>query len=298
GGLSDGSIAAGSLGGDPDRSSARGLRRRRARSLWQRPRRAAVWRVGARRRLASDSPAVTLRARLVLLIGVVVGATVALVTWTVSQSARRAFESFDRQRSAALLAQFRREFTRQGDDVARRVDRIVAGDSFQRTALEIGRRSGDFAPFVNEAAALASGQGLDFLDLVADDGTLISSAEWPARFGYRHPWIANKGQVPAAAFLQAIELPQQTALGLVVVRRVAVGARRLFMAGGRRIDEEFLKSLALPSGMRALLYRNVEPEVSGQQLIDASGSAPQAAQLEPLIARVRQDGQESIETID
>jgi nitrogen fixation/metabolism regulation signal transduction histidine kinase len=50
--------------------------------------------------------------------------------------------------------------------------------------------------------------------------------------------------------------------------------------------------------MRALLYRNVEPELSRQQLIDASGQVAQAAQLEPLIARVRQSGREAAETIE
>ena len=35
-----------------------------------------------------------------------------------------------------------------------------------------------------------------------------------------------------------------------------------------------------------------------KRLLDASGRAPQAAQLEPLIARVRQTGQESAETIE
>jgi nitrogen fixation/metabolism regulation signal transduction histidine kinase len=50
--------------------------------------------------------------------------------------------------------------------------------------------------------------------------------------------------------------------------------------------------------MRALLYRNVEPEVSRQQLIDSSGQVAQAAQLEPLIARVRQSGRDAAETID
>src|SRR6185436_4556868 len=51
--------------------------------------------------------------------------------------------------------------------------------------------------------------------------------------------------------------------------------------------------LSLPAGMRALLYRNLDSAVAGQSLIDVSGPVPQAAPLEPLIARVRQTGQES-----
>ena len=225
----------------------------------------------------------TFRARLLVLIGGIVAATVALVTWTISVNARQSFESFDRQRTAALLAQFRSEFARQGEDVSRRLDRIAASDSFQRIALELGRRPGEYAPFVNEATALAAGQGLDFLDLAAADGTLISSAEWPARFGYRHPWIASS-PLDRPAFLEAMELPQGNALGLVAVRRVAASSQPVYLAGGRRLDDQFLTSLSMPAGMRALLYR--------------TGTPPPAGQLEPLLARVSQSGRESIETID
>jgi two-component system nitrogen regulation sensor histidine kinase NtrY len=241
---------------------------------------------------------VRLRTRLFLLVGGVVAIVVALVTWTVSVSARRSFETLDRQRTDALVMQFRREFVSQREEVARRLDRLVSTDIVQRTALDVARRGNDYAPFVNDAASLAAIQGLDFLDLVADEGTIISSAQWPARFGYRHAWATAERSKTGEAFLQAVDLPRETALGLVAVRTVPSGARTMYVAGGRRLDQEFLKSLPLPPGMRALLYRNVEPEVSRQQLLDASGRAPQAAQLEPLIARVRQTGQESAETIE
>jgi len=93
---------------------------------------------------------VTLRARLFAVVGLVVAVSVTLVTITISAAARRSFEALDRQRTSALLAQFRREFALQGDDVARRIDRLAASDALQRTALDIGRR-GDYAPFAGEA---------------------------------------------------------------------------------------------------------------------------------------------------
>jgi signal transduction histidine kinase len=239
---------------------------------------------------------VTLRTRLFALVGGVVAVAVTLATLTISAGARRSFEAVDRQRTGALIAQFRREFAQQGDDVARRIDRLASSDAVQRTALDISRRAADYAPFVGEAASMAAAQGLDFVDLVAEDGTIISSAEWPARFGYRHRW-ATAQRRGTGAFLQAVELPRETALGLVAVRQVPSGSRTLYIAGGRRLDQQFLRALSLPDGVRAFLYRNVEPEVSRQQLIDASGQAPPAAQLDPLIARVRQTGQERAETI-
>src|SRR5262249_35417858 len=101
-----------------------------------------------------------------------------------------------------------------------------------------------------------------------------------------------------ASFLQPVELPRQTALGLMAARRVTAGGHTLHVLGGRRLDQQFLKSLALPTGMRALLYRNLEPEASGQPLLDAGGNVVQTSQLRPLIMRVRQSGQESLENVD
>jgi len=239
---------------------------------------------------------VTLRARLFAAVGAVAAVSVLLATVTISAAARRSFEAVDRQRTSALVAQFRRDFAQQGEDVARRLDRLVASDALQRTAIDIGRR-GDLAPFAAEAASMAAAQGLDIVDLVAADGTIVSSAEWPARFGYRLAW-ASAVRAGGAAFLQPIELPRETALGLVAVRQIPSGSRPLLIGGGRRLDQAFVRTLALPDGMRAFLYRNVEPEVSRQQLVDASGQTPASPRLEPLIARVRQTSQPVTEVIE
>ena len=242
----------------------------------------------------------TLRNRLTVLVGSAVAVTVALVTWTVSASARRAFETIDAQRTSALIAQFRREFASEGEEVVRRVERIAASDALRRTVLALGAAAADRAADVNDAAPLAEAQGLDFLDIVAADGTIVSSAAWPARFGYKHPWAAAPHADEAGApdaFLQAVELPRQVALGLMAVRPVVAGEGRIYLAGGRRLDQQFLQSLVLPAGVRALLYRNVEPDLSRLPLIDASGNAAHASQLEPLIARVRQSGREAAETV-
>jgi two-component system nitrogen regulation sensor histidine kinase NtrY len=244
----------------------------------------------------------TLRLRLFALVGSAVAITVILVTWTVSTSARRAFAAVDAQRAAALVAQFRREFDRQGKEIAIRLDRIAASDEVSRTAADVTRANADAAVYVNEAASLAAAQGLDFLDIVTDDGRIVSSAHWPARFGYTHAWVLQRhAQEEASAsgvFLQAVETPREVALGLVAVRSVKAGDRRIHLAGGRKLDEQFLQSLALPAGMRAILYWNVDPDISRQRLMEAGGPVTQAALLQPLIARVRQSGQEAIEHVD
>jgi two-component system nitrogen regulation sensor histidine kinase NtrY len=235
-----------------------------------------------------------------LFVAMAVALTVALVTWTVSASARHAFELLDAQRTAMLISQFRREFARESEEVAHRVERIASTDTLRRTTLDLAAARADRAVFVNEAAPLAAAYGLDFLDLVSGDGTIVSSAHWPARFGYKHPWAggdSQRGAIPPGAFLQAVELPRETALGLMAIQEVVVGERRIYLVGGRRLDQAFLQSLVLPAGMRVLLSRNLPPAGSGPQLIEASGNVTQAGQLGPLIARVRRLREEATETI-
>lgn len=240
----------------------------------------------------------TLRARLFILVGTSVTLTVVLVTAAVSSGARQSFATLDAERTAAAVAQFRRQFQSEGDQVARRMDRVAAGEAMLRLAADVGAAGSDYAPYVNEAAPIARAEGLDFLDIVAADGTLISSAQWPARFGYTHAWAiaAHDGPSSSDSFLQAVDLPSETALGLVGVRSVMARGTTLYVAGGRSLDRAFLESLGLPPGMRAMLYQ-IQPEVPGQLIV---GSEPlqDTAPLEPLIARVRRSGRESREAID
>jgi len=254
----------------------------------------------------------TLRTRLFALVGAVVALTVLLVTSTVAASARRAFAAVDGQRTAVLVSQIRKEVTAEGDQVVQRLERVATSDSVARIAADIGRSKADLASYVGEAAPLAAAQGLDFLDLVTDSGTIISSAHTPARFGYRHPWLPpGVSAMPESedAHLERVELANEVALGLVATRSVSAGDHRLALVGGRRLDERFVKALVLPPGMRVMLYRDVEAEIAHRQLVDAAGVVADSRPLEPLIARVRQtrnevhdeiaspDGTESVSAI-
>jgi hypothetical protein len=236
----------------------------------------------------------SLRTRLFALVSGIVLFTVVLVTLTVSASARRSFATLDAERTAALVEQFRREFANQGTQVAERVDRVAQSDAVSR----IPRPSRDAAPYVNDAATLAAAQGLDVLDLATADGTIVSSAEWPARFGYRE-WLDHHPSFPKRRLRSPGEssCPEETTLALVAVRTLSGGAGNLYIAGGRRLDRKFLQSLVLAPGMRVLLYQNLQAEISGRQLIAASDEPPEAAPLEPLIARVVQSGEETSDTI-
>src|SRR5450631_181294 len=138
-----------------------------------------------RRNLAGRGEAMSFRRKLLAVFALTVFLSVAAVTWIVSAVTRRAFERADDERVATLVAQFRREFSRRGEEVGRRVDAIAAGDTATRMALAVSQGSPDYAAFVNVAKNIALDQQLDFLEFVDSQGTIISSAQWPAKFGYK-----------------------------------------------------------------------------------------------------------------
>ena len=126
----------------------------------------------------------TFRTRLLLIFTLAVVASVALVEWLFTGSIRQAFERTDTQRANELVAQFRKEFDERGQRIVRAVNGIAASEAALNIAI-----SADYSLYFNEAASLASAHGLGLLELVAGDGTIISSAQWPARFGYQEEWL-------------------------------------------------------------------------------------------------------------
>jgi signal transduction histidine kinase len=235
---------------------------------------------------------VTLRTRLLLTFVVVVVGTVALVEGLVARTMRDAFERVENQRVEALVAQFRREFARRGEEIVRAVNSIAVSDAATNIAV-----APDPAAHYSQAAALAMAHGLDLLELVTGDGTIISSAEWPARFGYKEEWLAGStGWKSHGAFLRREEVAEGVVLALAAVGETRAGDRSLYVAGGQRLDRAFLASLVLPAGMRVLLYRNLEPQLSAGELMDANGVAPQAAEFLPVVDEVRKNPSEAVRT--
>ena len=251
------------------------------------------------------------RAKLLFVFAATVALAVGLVAWIVSSSMRDAFERLDSQRTAALVAQFRREFARRAEEVSRRVEGVASADETLRMAVDIGQSAPDYSPYVDRAKGLAAAYQLDFLEVIADDGTIISSAQWPARFGYKEAWVteppADKDWAAQAAFLKREDLAAGIALALMTVRVVGVSDHKLYIVGGRRLDREFLASLVLPAGMRALLYQNVggsaspgpnafrpdSTDTAAASVVDASGPLPQAPKLMPYISRMEREQDES-----
>ncbi len=236
----------------------------------------------------------TFRAKLFWLFTIALVIAIALVAAGVTVVARKAFDESNTQHTDALVAQFQREFERRGEDVATRVQAIANTDSTIRMAIELARPSPDTSLYVDDAQGIARSHHLDILDFVGNDGTIISSAEYPARFGYKFPWIkslsAEKtvGWLAQGPFLTKIDTQNGPKVALLAISTVRVGDRNLYVVGGERLGREFLSSLVLPQGMRALLYLNLTDKFDASNLLDQSGRIDEAQRFEPFIQRERQ----------
>ncbi len=191
-------------------------------------------------------------------------ATVVLAVWivagVVSTTVTKSFERREAQRTASLVSQFHREFDRRGADVVRRIEAIANSDAILRIGVNLGAPQADTAQYYSEAQTLALEQSLDFLELVAPDGSILSSAEWPARFGYKENWLTQPVDWKTQGiFLRREEVADGAVLGLITVRTVRAGDGLLYIAGGQRLDKEFLDSLPATEGLRLQLYTNFDP---------------------------------------
>ena len=135
--------------------------------------------------LGGKKKTIMFRRKMLVVFALTVFLSVAAVAWLVSEVTRRAFVHSEDERTAALVTQFRREFNRQGEDVARQVEAIAASDAVSRMALALNRTPADSGPnILSWRRRMAESRQLDFLEFVESDGTIVSSAQWPAKFGY------------------------------------------------------------------------------------------------------------------
>jgi two-component system nitrogen regulation sensor histidine kinase NtrY len=247
----------------------------------------------------------TFRRKLLVVFALTVFLSVAGVALLVQWVSRNAFEKTENQRTAALVTQFQREFSRRGEDVARRMEAIAASDSVMRMANALNGTSSDFAEYFDLAHVMAENHQLDFLEIIDGRGTIVSSAQWPAKFGYPEPAFeslsASNDQRP---FLKLEELQDSTALGFFAARAIHVGDHSVYVVGGQRLDKNFLLALDLPADTRVLLYQNRGDHFSPELLLDpaagASGADPArpAEKFAPLIDAVRKYDQEISGLVD
>jgi signal transduction histidine kinase len=245
---------------------------------------------------------VSLRQKLLLLFSLTVAAAVAAVAWTVLIRIRQVFERHDQDETALFVSQFQREFQHRSASVAAAIDRVANQEHMRSLAFELVQ-SGDSAPFLNEAQTLAEDARLDFLEIVGPDGNIVSSAQWPARFGYPDPAANDTRSTP---FLKREDLPDgSTALGLFAVRTIRGAEPAVKVIGGVRMDQTFLADLPVAPGMQVGLYSDPVAHTSGDatppqnlastfdpnKLVGVDGAVTGAAQYARVIGQARRTGQ-------
>ena len=129
------------------------------------------------------------------------------------------------------------------------------------------------------------------LEIVGPDGKIVSSEQWPARYGYAEPAAVGANATP---FLKREDLPDGTSqVALVAVRAVKETEPAVELAGGMLLDRAFLGSLAAPAGMQVYLYRNFGADFDAQQLVSAGDAVVNAAAWQPVIDRARATGEDA-----
>jgi len=244
---------------------------------------------------------VSFRTKVFLIFLFTVLASVSLVAYGVTRYARATFEERDRESTEALAAQFNKEFAQRKEAIARQVKNIAEAELTYRVAIDLATRPNlDQSLFVHEAVGSAQDHDLEFCEFVSSDGTIISSAQYPAHVGHKNEWVTQKKDWnESQAFLRREELPDSVTLGIFAVRSVSGGNDKyLYIIGGKPLDANFLSTLVVPAGMRALLYRNLDSGFVAANLTDTKGAIDQPEKLQPLIDQVRGQRQPGVSTIN
>jgi two-component system, NtrC family, nitrogen regulation sensor histidine kinase NtrY len=240
------------------------------------------------------------RTKLLFVVVLTIFASVSVVAYAVTHYTQAAFEAMDAERTEALVAQFKKEFVQRGEEIAHQARNIAEANLTERMAIDLSRPNADQSLYVRDAVGTAQEHGLDYVEILNYDGVLISSAQFPAHVGYKNNWVTSvKDWNDTPAFFKKEELPDGVAISLSVVRsNNTVADKPLYIIGGHRLDKNFLASLVLPSGMRALIYTNLDPAFVPQSLMGEKIDAEQAERFAPLVEQLQKQPQPMVRTIE
>src|SRR5467141_833197 len=240
------------------------------------------------------------RTKLLFVVLLTIFASVSVVAYAVTHYTQATFEAMDAERTEALVAQFNKEFVQRGEEIAQQAKNIAENNITERMAIDMSRPNADLSLWVRDAIGSAQENGLDYVEFVKYDGVLVSSAQFPAHVGYKNDWVtAVKNWNNTPAFLKKEELPDGMAISLSVVRtNNTVADKSLYIIGGHRLDKNFLASLVLPAGMRALIYTNLDPGFVPTSLLGEKIDADQADRFAPLVEQLQKQPQPLVRTIE
>jgi len=239
------------------------------------------------------------RTKLLLVVLLTIFASVSLVAYAVTYYTRSEFEAVDAQRTEALVAQFRKEFVQSGSELSHQVKNIADAGVTDRMAIDLSHPTADASLYARDAFGAAQEHGLNYVEMVNSDGTLISSVQNPAHVGQKLDWVTSVNNWnDTDAFLKKEELSDGVSLSLTVVRtNDTVANKSLYIIGGQRVDQNFLASLVLPTGMRALIYTNLDPSFQASSLLGEKTDSDQAERFAPLVQQLQKQPQSLVRTI-
>ncbi len=132
------------------------------------------------------------RTKLSLIFVLTVIGSVCVVAYGVTRYTQAAFEEMDAQRTAAIISQFKKEYEQSREQIAQQVKNAADADISLRTAIDLARPNADQSLYVHDANGAAQDHQLDFVEYAGWDGTIISSAQFPARVGTKAEWLPAK----------------------------------------------------------------------------------------------------------
>ncbi|HKO05353.1 MAG TPA: hypothetical protein VJW51_11420 [Candidatus Acidoferrales bacterium] len=188
---------------------------------------------------------------------------------------------------AAAFQNVRRELDRGAEDVSRRVGLVAESEATLRMVLDLSRPQPDYSVYSNDASGAARTHGLELFEFVTGDGTVISSTETAGASGQKEEWVAAAAQASdGKAFLRRELAGGEAAIVQMAVRAVAVGERKLYLVGGRRVDHRLLAVLPLGPGVRALLFVDAAGKCDAPQLRDSAGAPASAGTAEEFLTQI------------
>jgi two-component system, NtrC family, nitrogen regulation sensor histidine kinase NtrY len=215
--------------------------------------------------------AVSFRLRLILAFAIVSTTAIAVLTGITLANSLRAFRANDARIAEGVIAQIKREVDSRGALLAKNAAELTKSD----TVLRIGADNDD-AAHSHDATNLAQGSDIDFLELLRPDSTIISSAHWPARYGYKEKNLVANVDKP---FVTKLETESGDTLALVALRKASVGSSTVIVLLGNDL-KNMLGDLSGFSDVRLWIY---EPQ--SNNLVGISTTPDSASPTTADIAR-------------
>lgn len=197
-----------------------------------------------------------LRIQLTVAFSVLVAAAVTLTSWVALSRVEKAFSSSFEHRVTTLLNGVDRRLAGLGRETSQRMESLAAGMQKQPLVQHfLVRPDPGHREVIESAAHLRSLSSLDLLQILDEEGVILSSAQWPERVGFADPALLELPEGEAAFRLQST--PEGEFLAQVVRTTAVLGVRKIHLVGGKILNEDFLRQ-ASPSQGEVVLLLDVD----------------------------------------